>query len=104
MHISFFICKLSELYFKFCANSYCFCWKRGEFALWRLSRRTPDFLKKSYLDLIHVISSLNFGRLSRNPHCLAVSGSFRGLSFHAGPKLGITNSKKFEKLQDLCVA
>jgi hypothetical protein len=55
------------------------------------------------LDPQHVISSLNIREKRGTPHRLAVSGSFRAPSFHAGPESGVTNSKKIEKMQNLRV-
>jgi hypothetical protein len=46
------------------------------------------------LDPQLVISSLNSREKRGTLHCLAASGSFHAPSFHAGPKLGVTNSKK----------
>jgi hypothetical protein len=56
-------------------------------------RQAPDFFQKSFLDLQHIISSLNFNRKGGTPHRLAASDSFRASSFHAGPESGITISK-----------
>jgi hypothetical protein len=55
---------------------------------------------KSFLDSLHVIFSLNFDHSSDTLHRLAMSESFPALSFHAGPKSGITY---FFKTQDLHV-
>jgi hypothetical protein len=51
----------------------------------------------------HVISSLNIREKRGTPHRLAASGSFYAPSFYAVPELGVTNSKKIEKMQNLHV-
>jgi hypothetical protein len=53
--------------------------------------------KNHFLDPQRIISSWNYDRLGGTPHCLAVRGSFRGPSFHAGLESAITLSKKIEK-------
>jgi hypothetical protein len=61
-------------------------------------------LQKSFLDLQHVISSLNSRGKKGTLHRLAGSESFRASSFYAGPESGVTNSEKIEKMQDLHTA
>jgi hypothetical protein len=63
-----------------------------------LKSKPPDFFQKSFLDLQHVISSLNRWGKHGNPHRLGASRSFWALSFHVGLKSGVTNSKKIEKM------
>jgi hypothetical protein len=61
-------------------------------------------LKKSFLDPQHIISSLNNRGRNGSPHRLGASESFCALLFHADLETGVTNSKKIEKMRDLCVA
>jgi hypothetical protein len=69
----------------------------GWFCTLVLKSKPPDFLQKLFLDPQHVISSLNSREKRGTPHRLAVSGSFRAPSFHAGLESGVTNSKKSKK-------
>jgi hypothetical protein len=70
----------------------------GWFCTLTLKSKPPDFLKKSFLDPQHVISSLNMWGKNRNPHRLGASGSFWALSFYVGLKSGVTNSEKNQKM------
>jgi hypothetical protein len=69
----------------------------GWFCTLALKSKPLDFLKKSFLDPQHLISSLNSRKKRGTPHRLVTSGSFRAPSFHVGPKPGVTNSKKNRK-------
>jgi hypothetical protein len=73
----------------------------GWFCTLALKSRPLEFLKKSFLDPQHVIYSLNFDREGETPHRLGASGSFCALSWHAGLKLTVTNSKKSKNARTL---
>jgi hypothetical protein len=55
------------------------------------------------LDPQHIISSLNNRGRNGSPHRLGASESFRALLFHADLESSVSNSKKIEKMPDLCV-
>jgi hypothetical protein len=70
----------------------------GWFCTLAVKSKPPDFLQKSFLDLQHVISSLNNRGKKGIPHRPA-SESFRAPLFHAGPESDITNLKKIKKCE-----